>query len=176
MDMRLAIRGLSVVMSEQTTEHWCPIMLADDSTTLVRTFLLDPIDHPDDVAVASRQMRYTITLRIFRVRDINGIFDFSNSIEQVPLWSDALIVDVEPGQDGNGLDAHAVWNSALPGASQNPASIPDQLPAGAAEPLKFQLDAQTLVASVDLPPTVLAAGLLGGQAVLRLTVSPRPAP
>jgi len=175
MDMRLAIRGLSVVMSEQTTEHWCPIMLADGSTTLVRTFLLDPADHPG-IAAAAGQMRYTVTLRIFRVRDANGIFDFSNSIEQVPLWSDALIVDVEPGQDGNGLEAHAVWNSALPGASQNPASIPDQLPAGAAEPLKFQLDGQTLVASVDLPPTVRAAGLLGGQAGLQLTVSPRPAP
>ena len=174
MDMRLAIRGLSVVMSEQTTEHWCPIMLADGNTTLVRTFLLDPIDHPDDIAVASRQMRYTITLRIFRVRDTNGIFDFSNSIEQVPLWSDALIVDVDPGQDGNGLDAHAVWNSALPGASQNPASIPDQLPPGAAEPLTFQRDGQTLVASVDLPAAARAVGLLGGQAVLRLSVSPRP--
>jgi len=175
MDMRLAIRGLSVVMSEQTTEHWCPIMLADGSTTLVRTFLLDPADHPG-IAAAAGQMRYTVTLRLFRVRDTNGIFDFSNSIEQVPLWSDALIVDVEPGQDGNGLEAHAVWNSVLPGASQNPASIPDQLPAGAAEPLKFQLDGQTLVASVDLPPTVRAAGLLGGQAGLQLTVSPRPAP
>jgi len=176
MDMRLAIRGLSVVMSEQSTDHWCPIMLANGVTTLVRTFLLDPVDHPDDVAVADRQMRYTITLRLFRVRDTNGIFDFSNSIEQVPLWSDALIVDVDPGQDGNGLEAHAVWNSALPGASQNPASIPDQLPAGAAEPLNFQLDGQTLVASVALPDAVRAAGLLGGQAGLQLTVSPRPAP
>lgn len=179
MDMRLAIRGMSVVMSEQTTEHWCPIMLTDpapaDGTTLTRTFLLDPADHPADVAVADRQMRYTITLRLFRVREVNGTFDFSNSIEQVPLWSDALIVDVEPGQDNTTLTAHAVWNSALPGASQNPASIADQLPAGAAEPLTFQLDGQNLVASVALPGAVLAAGLLGGQASLRLTVSPRPA-
>jgi len=50
------------------------------------------------------------------------------------------------------------------------------LPAGAAEPLTFQLDGQTLVASVALPEAVLAAGLLGGQAGLQLTVSPRPAP
>ena len=180
MDMRLAIRGLSVVMSEQTTDHWCPIMLTNPppagGTTLVRTFLLDPADHPADTAVAERQMRYTVTLRLFRVRDSNGIFDFSNSIEQVPLWSDALIVDVDPDQDGTGLAAHAVWNSALPGASQNPASIPDQLPPGATEPLTFQLEGQALVASVDLPAAVLAAGLLGGQAGLRLTVSPRPAP
>jgi hypothetical protein len=71
---------------------------------------------------------------------------------------------------------HAVWNSALPGASQNPASVADQLPAGAAEPLTLQLDGQALVASVALPETVLAAGLLGGLASLRLTVSPRPTP
>jgi hypothetical protein len=42
-------------------------------------------------------------------------------------------------------------------------------------PLTFQLDGQTLVASVVLPGAVLAAGLLGGQASLRLTVSSRPA-
>jgi hypothetical protein len=175
MDMRLAIRGLSVVMSEQTTDHWCPIMLADGGTTLIRTFLLDPIDHPDDPAVADRRMRYTITLRLFRVRDANGIFDFKNSIEQVPLWSDALVIDVEPSQDSTVLTAHAVWNSDHPGISQNPASIADQLPGGTVEPLTFQLDGQTLVASVALPETVLAAGLLGGGAGLRLTVSPRPA-
>ena len=175
MDMRLAIRGLSVVMSEQSTEHWCPIMLADGGTTLLRTFLLDPADHPGDTAVADRQMRYTITLRLFRVQDANGVFNFSNSSEQVPLWSDALIVDVEPDQD-NALVAHAVWNSAVPGASQNPASLADQLPPGVAAPLTFSPEDGALVASVALPEAVMQAGLLGGSAAIRMTVGPRAAP
>jgi pimeloyl-ACP methyl ester carboxylesterase len=177
MDMRLAIRGMSVVMSEQTTDHWCPIMLTDASaaagTTLVRTFLLDPADHPADVAVADRQMRYTITLRLFGVKEANGVFDFSNSIEQVPLWADSLIVDVEPDRGGNALTAHAVWNSTVPGASQNPASVADQLPAGEGAPLSFQLDGTSLVASVALPGPALQAGLLGSRASIRIAVSQR---
>jgi len=179
MDMRLAIRGMSVVMSEQTTDHWCPIMLTDpppaSGSTLVRTFLLDPADHPADVAVADRQMRYTITLRLFRVHETNGIFDFSNSIEQVPLWSDSLIVDVEPGQGDTTLTAHAAWNSMVPGASQNAASITDQLPDEEGALLTFQAEGGNLVTSVPLPASVLQSGLLGGQANIRLAVSPRAA-
>jgi pimeloyl-ACP methyl ester carboxylesterase len=179
MDMRLAIRGMSVVMSEQATNHWCPIMLTDPApavgTTLVRTFLMDPADHPADVAVADRQMRYTVTLRLFRIQEANGVFDFKNSIEQVPLWSDSLIVDVEPSQDNRALTAHAVWNSAVPGASQNPASLADQLPAGQEAPLTFRREGGILVASVALPGAVQAAGLLGGKASIRLAVSPRAA-
>jgi pimeloyl-ACP methyl ester carboxylesterase len=175
MDMRLAIRGMSVVMSEQTTDHWCPIMLAGGDTTLVRTFLLDPGDHPADVAVADRRMRYTITLRLFRIHDANGIFDFSNSMEQVPMWSDALIVDVEPSQDDTTLTAHAAWNSTVPGASQNAAAITDQLPGEEGALLTFQNEGGALVASIAMPAAVQAVGLLGGQASIRLTVSPRPA-
>ena len=128
----MAIRGVSVVMSEQSTEHWCPIMLADPQpaagTTLVRTFLLDPADHPGAAAVAARRMRYTVTLRLFPVTGANGVFDFSNSTEQVPAWSDALIVDVEPDQDDTGLTAYAAWNSTVPGAGQDAAPIVSQLP------------------------------------------------
>ena len=179
MDMRLAIRGMSVVMSEQTTDHWCPIMLTDpppaSGTTLVRTFLLDPADHPADIAVADRQMRYTITLRLFRIQETNGIFDFSNSIEQVPLWSDSLIVDVEPSPDDTALTAHAAWNSMVPGASQNAASVTDQLPDQEGALLTFQAEGSTLVTSIPLPASVLASGLLGGQASIRVAVSPRPA-
>ena len=41
LDMRLSIRGLSVVMSEQLTEHWCPIMLSAPAGRPV------PLAHPD---------------------------------------------------------------------------------------------------------------------------------
>jgi pimeloyl-ACP methyl ester carboxylesterase len=179
LDMRLAIRGVSVVMSEQSTEHWCPIMLADPQpaagTTLVRTFLLDPADHPAAAAVAARRMRYTVTLRLFPVKDNKGVFDFRNSIEQVPAWSDALIVDVEPSQDDTGLTAYAAWNSTVPGAGQDAAPVVSQLPAGQGQQLTFHAEGGALVTSVALPAAVLASGLLGDQASIRLTVSPRPA-
>jgi hypothetical protein len=177
--MRLAIRGVSVVMSEQSTEHWCPIMLADPQpaagTTLVRTFLLDPADHPAAAAVAARRMRYTVTLRLFPVKDNKGVFDFRNSIEQVPAWSDALIVDVEPSQDDTGLTAYAAWNSTVPGAGQDAAPVVSQLPARQGQQLTFHAEGGALVTSVALPAAVLASGLLGDQASIRLTVSPRPA-
>jgi hypothetical protein len=153
-------------------------MLADpqpaSGATLVRTFLLDPADHPADAAVADRRMRYTITLRLFPVKDAHGVFDFSNSIEQVPAWSDALIVDVEPNADDTSLTAYAAWNSTVPGAGQNAAPVALQLPdKEQGQKLTFHAEGGALVTSVALPAAVLASGLLGPQASIRLTVSPR---
>jgi pimeloyl-ACP methyl ester carboxylesterase len=178
LDMRLAIRGLSVVMSEQITAHWCPIILASpqpaSGTTLVRTFLLDPGDQANKTAVAGRRMRYTITLRLFPVHEANGSFDFSNSLEQVPLWQDTLIVDVEPGAGSDALTAHAAWASTVPGANQNPDPITSQLPAAEGELLTFEADGSTLAASIALPGPALRPEVLGGGARVRLAVSPRP--
>jgi hypothetical protein len=69
-----------------------------------------------------------------------------------------------------------VWNSAVPGASQNPASLADQLPPGVETPLTFRDVGGALVASVALPGAVMQAGLLGDTASIRMTVSPRPVP
>ena len=179
MDMRLAIRGLSVVVSEQTTGHWCPIILAApvpaDGVTLVRTFLLDPAERADETAEAGRRMRYTITLRLFSVHEVNGTFDFSDSTEQVPLWQDSLIADVEPGAGSNTLMAHAAWNSTVPGANQNPDPITSQLPPEQGDPLTFQADGNTLAASITLPGPALRSEVLGSEARLHFTVSPRSA-
>jgi pimeloyl-ACP methyl ester carboxylesterase len=179
LDMRLAIRGLSVVMSEQTTGHWCPIVLASpqpaSGTTLVRTFLLDPADQVNQTAVAGRRMRYTITLRLFPVREAGGTFDFSNSMEQVPLWQDSLIVDVEPAAGADTLIAHAAWASTVPGASQDPGPITSQLPPAEGELLTFEADGNALAASIALPGPALRPEVLGSNAQVRLTVNPRAA-
>jgi pimeloyl-ACP methyl ester carboxylesterase len=186
LDMRLALRGMSVVMSEQTTEHWCPIMLtspatsppARDDVTLVRTFLLDPMDRADQAAVPGGRMRYTITLRLFQIREANGIFDFSSSTEQVPLWQDSLIVDVEsPGQSaspgGDAPTAYAAWNSTIPGANQDAGPISLALPAEQGQPLALTADGDAFEAFIALPGPA-AGKVLGGQAKIRITVSPRP--
>ena len=191
LDMRLALRGMSVVMSEQATEHWCPIMLTSPPTsppspspaaagvTLVRTFLLDPMDRADQAAVPGGRMRYTITLRLFQIREANGVFDFSSSTEQVPLWQDSLIIDVEPpGQsaspDSNALTAYAAWNSTIPGANQAAGPISLELPAEQGQPLVFTADGDALEAFIPLPGPAAAGKVLGGQAKIRITVSPRP--
>jgi pimeloyl-ACP methyl ester carboxylesterase len=186
MDMRLAIRGMSVVMSEQTTEHWCPIMLSvpsapaggpspQDGVTLVRTFLLDPADRDPEIAADDRRMRYTITLRLFGVHEVNGVFDFSSSTEQLPLWQDSLIVDVEPSAGGSGsLKAYAAWNSTIPGASQNPQPISLRLPPEQSPQLDFEVTGDGLVAIIGLPEPAVRGNVMGGKAGIRLTVSPRP--
>ena len=179
MDMRLAIRGMSVVMSEQTTDHWCPIMLTAplpaEGVTLVRTFLLDPADRANETAVAGRRMRYTITLRLFPVHEVNGGFDFSKSIEQVALWQDSLIVDVEPDAGGY-LSAHAAWNSTVPGANQDPEPITSQLPPEQGQLLTFQANGVDLTASIDLPALALRPEVLGSEAKISITISPHAIP
>jgi pimeloyl-ACP methyl ester carboxylesterase len=179
LDMRLAIRGLSVIMSEQVTSHWCPINLPSPlpaaGVTLVRTFLLDPADQANENGIAGRRMRYTITLRLFAVHEADGSFDFSSSMEQVPLWTDALIVDIEPDAAGAALTAWAAWGSAVPGANQNPDPITSQLPPEQGQLLTFQSDGATLTADVKLPEAAIRAAVLGTTAQVRLSIGPRAA-
>jgi hypothetical protein len=143
--------------------------------TLARTFLLDPSDQANENAMAGSRMRYTITLRLFPVHEADGGFDFRQSAEQVPLWQDSLIVDVEPGAGGgDSLVAHAAWNSTVPGASQKPEPITSELPPEEGRPLTFQADGDSLVASVPLPAPALRPDVMGTGASIQIAVSPRP--
>jgi hydroxymethylglutaryl-CoA reductase len=63
----------------------------------------------------------------------------------------------------------------VPGAGQDAAPVVSQLPAVQGQQLTFHAEGGALVTSVALPAAVLASGLLGDQASIRLTVSPRPA-
>jgi PGAP1-like protein len=190
LDMRLSIRGLSVVMSEQTAEHWCPIMLSaaagqpdplarPDGLPLAGTFLLDPRDQESELPGADGRMRYTLTLRLFKVPVAGRVFHFGNATEQVPYWQDWLIVDVEPGADAAGLTAYAAWGSLVPGANLNPDPVSQQLPPEeGGQALTFTAAADAVVADVPLPPAAVRQGILGGRASIRIRVSPRqdPAP
>ena len=179
LDMRLAIRGSSVVMSEQSTAHWCPIMLSNEpdpsQVPLVRTFLIDPGDRKDtSTPVADRQMRHMLTLRLFAVHRPSGFFDFANATEQVPLWEDTLIIDVDPVSGGNGLAACAAWNSAVPGANQDPDPIISQLPPLQQGLMTFRPSAGGgLQASVSLPAPPDRDCVLGSAAAVRFTVVER---
>jgi pimeloyl-ACP methyl ester carboxylesterase len=189
LDMRMSIRGLSVVMSEQLAEHWCPIMLSaptgqpplaqEGGLPLAGTFLLDPADPDNLIPGANGRMRYTLTLRLFKVPVPGGIFNFSNSLEQVPYWQDWLIVDVDPALGPGGtqgrLGAYAAWGSLIPGASLNPDPLDQQLPPEqGGQDLQFTKDADgSLQADVTLPPSAVSQHILGGQAKIRIKVRAR---
>jgi len=187
LDTRLSIRGLSVVMSEQMAEHWCPIMLtAPDGqpdplaqpggVPLAGTFLLDPRDRDQEFQLpgADGRMRYTLTLRLFKVPVAGRVFDFSNTSEQVPYWQDWLIVDVEPDADAGRLMAYAAWGSLVPGADLDPSPISQQLPPEeGGQDLTFTADGASLEASVPLSTTAVQQGILGGQAKISIRVSSR---
>jgi Putative serine esterase (DUF676) len=187
LDMRLSIRGLSVVMSEQLTEHWCPIMLSapagqsdplahPDGVPLAGTFLLDPRDRDDQLPGSSDRMRYTLTLRLFKVPVSDKVFNFSDSMEQVPFWQDWLIVDVDPmPATGDGKPAaYAAWGSVIPGPILDPDPLNQELPPEqGGQTLEFTAGAGSLQALMPLPAAAAQGQILGGQAKIRITVSGR---
>lgn len=187
LDMRLSIRGLSIVMSEQLTEHWCPIMLTaldgqrdplaqPDGVPLAGTFLLDPREHGQEfqLAGADGRMRYTLTLRLFKVPVAGSVFNFSNTTEQVPYWQDWLIVDVEPDANAGKVRAYAAWGSMVPGGDLNPDPISQQLPPEErGQDLSFTADGASLKALMPLPGTAARNGILGGQAKICIRATSR---
>lgn len=138
-DMRLAIRGLPIVMTEQQAAHWCPIQLNDEierkqdspdsPVPIVATFLLkreppkgaQPPSDTDGVA------RYALTLRVYKIVSDAGGFDFANHLEQVSDWADSLIVDVGASASGEGLQAWTGWSSMVDGAIDALPTMPDAL-------------------------------------------------
>ncbi|MEO7000103.1 MAG: hypothetical protein ABI112_18660, partial [Terracoccus sp.] len=178
-DMRLAVRGLPVLLSEQDAAHWCPIQLneelgrvqdtPDHPVPLVKTFLLDPrhLAHGGQVAHGGRA-RYVLTLRIMSLREKKGVFDFADHLEQVPDWAGSLIADVGPNAAGDGLTCWAAWANDVPGRNADQDPITD-----AATP--FVRTADGFRAVVDLPPTATSLAILSPAAKLAITVMDRTA-
>ncbi len=196
-DMRLAIRGLSIVISEQLAAHWCPIQLSDEirrlgdtpdhPVPLVSTFLLNPArpasNQPpaagEDQNATSKnlphdgRMRYTLTLRVFKLDEQNGSFRFADHLEQVPDWSDSLIVDVGPDEEGTGLSAWAAWNSAVAGANDQYDPITDGLPAGQQHPIEPTRADGDYICHVPLPAVARHLPVLGENASIKISVHDR---
>ena len=157
-DLRLAIRGLPIILTEQLAEHWCPIQLneeiqqagdaPDHPVPLVSTFL----EEPGTGSQHDGRMRYTLTLRVFKLDQQNGTFRFANHLEQVPDWADSLIVDVGPRAGGTGLGAWAAWNSAVHGANDQFDPITDGLPDGQRNPLAISREGDAYLGHIPLPP------------------------
>jgi hypothetical protein len=114
-EVRVAIRGLPILMHERLSAHYCPIQLelrpvedtADRPVPLVTTFLNTRL-RPQD---REGPMRFSLHLRILSLRERGGIFGFGDHIEQAADFDDILVADVEP-QNGT-LRAWAKWNSEI---------------------------------------------------------------
>jgi pimeloyl-ACP methyl ester carboxylesterase len=137
LEMRLMVRGLPVILSEQMTDQQNPIQLNDElkrlqdspdhPVPLVTTFLLDLRDPLRDVPTREEEvvakhhgiLRYSLVLRVIKLRERHKFFDFSEHLEQVFDWADAAIFDVGPGASGEGLQVWAKWNSTILGALED---------------------------------------------------------
>jgi hypothetical protein len=173
LETQLAIRGLPILMHEQTTAHYCPIQVewrtvgdTDDAPVpLLTTFLLSS-ERPRDPATGQQlaHLRHALHFRLLSLREKNGVFDFFDHLEQTADWDDTLVVDIQPGDGDSGPKAWVVWNSESLGA------LRDWNPTGA--PLGDE-DPTTGVwrAAVRVPPA--ARPILGEDARIELTVRGR---
>ena len=192
-DMRLTIRGLPIIVSEQQAAHWCPIQIEEDlaassrgEVTLLGFFMVDPAreadlarergDDPAPVRHGGRA-RYSLTLSLYRVTQRRHGFVFADHLEQVPDWSDVLVTDVGPDPGGSGLAAWSAWNSEVPGPIDAFDPIGDALAPGGDGRLGFAASGPgTYVARVELPDVARKLPVLGKAAHLLLEVIDRDQP
>ena len=127
-DVRVAIRGLPVLLHEQTTEHHCPVDLnaqAEDTATplapvpMVTMFLV-----PDKKRATAR---YALHLRVSSLRQRAGWFGFGDHLEQIADWDDTLVVDLVLDDAGAVTSAAYAWNSTLAGRIAGTDTMPNTL-------------------------------------------------
>ncbi|MDN5764849.1 MAG: hypothetical protein L0H96_08345 [Humibacillus sp.] len=196
-DMKLTIRGLPVVISQQLAEHWCPILLGQLSgrpavtpgsadaidadrplapVPLVTTFLLERTGGAAAGVQPNAEgqlCRYVVTLRVAKVVQANNAFDFTDHLEGVPDWSDSLVVDVGPTDTG-GLGAFTGWNSEIAGALDLVPKMPSPLVL-TAEPAAHDVLPNVLAGHVELPAAARALSVFGPTATITIRVSDRQA-
>ncbi|TFV68191.1 UNVERIFIED_ORG: alpha/beta hydrolase [Bacillus sp. AZ43] len=137
----LAIRGLPVLMHEQTTAHHCPVQIerprvedtSDTPVPLLTTFLSTREPRPLDGGRACETLRHALTLRLLSLREDDGFFLFRNHLEQTADFEDTLVIDIAPPSAAEPSPrAWAVWNSDVAGAIRDwhPSGAPlaDELP------------------------------------------------
>jgi hypothetical protein len=160
LDVQLAIRGLPILIHEQTAAHHCPIQLewpkeggqSERQQPLLTTFLSSSAPTPDNTG----RLRYALHLRLMSAAEHeDGSFNASGHLEQMADFDDTLVVDVHPG-DGGRARVWAEWNSKIDGAVREWTS-PDQ-------------DAKTWRSEIPVPDT--AHRVLGTGAAIRLVITP----
>jgi pimeloyl-ACP methyl ester carboxylesterase len=173
LEVQLAIRGMPVLVHEQTTAHYCPVQLewppdddsADAPVPLLTTFLssrLRPTDPATGDPVAT--LRQALRLRLISLRETGGVFHFFDHLEQTADFDDTLVVDIAPGDGSLAPRAWGTWTSTIPGA------IRDWQPEG--DPLG-DADEAAGVWQGDIPLPEACRKILGPEAHLALVVTQR---
>ncbi|MFD1210952.1 esterase/lipase family protein [Arthrobacter sp. GCM10027362] len=173
LDVGLAIRGLPVLVHEQSAAHHCPVLVerrsdsdsVDTPRPLFTTFLSSKAPRPMSGRKPVPTLRHALRLRLLSIREERGVFFFADHLEQTEDWQDALLVDIQPGSAKNLPRAWAVWKSSIPTA------IRDWHP-GKADALA-DLDGAPEHWRGEIKVPKIARRLLGEQARIRLTVTPR---
>ncbi len=92
MEVRSALRGLPVAIHEQSIAHYCPITL--ELTRGIPIPLFTAFMVPSYSASGDSTCRYAIRLALHSFVKKERDWLFGSHIDQLPLWSDYLIVDV----------------------------------------------------------------------------------
>jgi pimeloyl-ACP methyl ester carboxylesterase len=101
-DVQVSIRQLPVLMHDQQVSHHSPILLElekakqDQPPIALFTTYLIPSLAPDE-----RLCRYAVRLAVYRERRARRAFSLRDHLEQVPIWVDHLVVDLEAHEDGS---------------------------------------------------------------------------
>ncbi|MQY10455.1 hypothetical protein SRB5_05630 [Streptomyces sp. RB5] len=172
LETQLAVRGLPVVMHEQTAAHHCPVPLPRRQATdtgprevrLLTTFLSSTAPRPRAGEAPLATLRHALRVRLLSVREHDGILGFGDHLEQTADFDDTLVVDIAPGSGTDKPRAWASWNSAIGGALRD--WVPDGAPLPDANPAP-----ECWEGVVRVPAT--ARPILGEGAAIRLRVTPQ---
>ncbi|TLM74522.1 triacylglycerol lipase [Pseudarthrobacter sp. NamB4] len=174
LDVGLAIRGLPVLVHEQSAAHFCPVQVEhwkegdpiDSPVPLLTTFLSSKAPRPRVAGREVPRLRHALKLKLMSIIEKDGHFFFADHLEQTEDWQDTLLVDIEPPSADRPLPkAWAAWNSTVPTALRdwNPTE----------EDLLRDTDPTQYRWQGFIPVPKFSRDLLGHQAGLRLTVTPR---
>jgi hypothetical protein len=174
LETALSIRGLPVVLHQQTAAHLCPVQIerrtardgVDTPVPLVTTFLSSTATRPTDERTgdAVTAMRHVLRLRLVSLRERDGLLSFLDHLEQTADWSDTLVVDIGPDAGGR-YGTWATWSSQILGA------LRDWDPT-ATDPLT-DLDERPASWRVRVPVPEGSRELLGPDAAVEIVVAPR---
>lgn len=174
MDAAVAIRGLPVLVHEQSASHLCPVLVERHSTQdtvdtpqpLLTTFLSTRTPRPMSGRRLVPTLRHALKLRLLSIREVpGGGFAFFDHMEQTEDWQDALLVDIEPGGDGTPPQAWATWTSTVD------VPVRDWRPTDDEKLTDLFPDVPLLWAG-EKPVPEIARRLLGANARIRITVTP----
>lgn len=174
LDVGLAIRGLPVLVHEQSAAHHCPVQIEqwkegdpiDSPVPLLTAFLSSKAPRPRVGGKEVPRLRHALKLRLMSITEKQGRFFFADHMEQTEDWQDTLLVDIEPPSPERPLPrAWAAWNSAIPTA------LRDWKP-GDNDFLTDTDDTPNRWSGrIDVPD--FSKDLLGRKAGIQLTVTPR---